>query len=263
MSLQMLIQAGPIKANELFGKLAETSADAVEARERLFEELKLELELHTTLEEQHLFPVLETNDDTRQRVEGAIRDNAHLRSLLDQLAVIPKNDEAFGARLLEVQLAFKLHAMDERKEILPAVKYALSEDHVQQAEQGFTAIVADAERIHHDAPLSQPDGLTELPKKTVRGNLETAESNAIKLTEMITNTVQETICETGPAAKAQRDLASVWLETVEHAFAVRREFYRHAAERQIQLTADVTKWWFQQNSEMMQLALSPFSQHLH
>ena len=50
--------AGPTKANELFARLSETSDGAVKTREKLFAELRAELELHTSLEEEHLFPIL-------------------------------------------------------------------------------------------------------------------------------------------------------------------------------------------------------------
>ena len=58
MTLKTLMLAGPTRANELFARIAETSGGAVKTREKLFAELKAELELHTSLEEQHLFPVL-------------------------------------------------------------------------------------------------------------------------------------------------------------------------------------------------------------
>ena len=39
-TIRQLIQTSPAKANELFGKLVETSGNAVKTRERLFSELK-------------------------------------------------------------------------------------------------------------------------------------------------------------------------------------------------------------------------------
>ena len=54
MDLLTLIQAGPTKANDLFARLCGTSGGAVKTRERLFTKLKAQLELHTSLEEQHL-----------------------------------------------------------------------------------------------------------------------------------------------------------------------------------------------------------------
>ena len=70
-TIRQLIQTSPAKANELFAKLVETSGNAVKTRERLFSELKEELELQMKLEEQHLFPVLESGK--RQRTSCPTR----------------------------------------------------------------------------------------------------------------------------------------------------------------------------------------------
>jgi hypothetical protein len=56
MNLRTLMQAGPTKANELFAKLGETSDGAVKTREKLFAELKTELELHATSRSNIFFP---------------------------------------------------------------------------------------------------------------------------------------------------------------------------------------------------------------
>ena len=110
-----LMQAGPAKANELFTRLAETSGTAVRTRERLFAELKGELEAHTDLEEQHLFPVLRKHAEAKELVAGAIRDNKELRAALADLDVLPKNDETFLAKLAELRRTFRQHARDERR----------------------------------------------------------------------------------------------------------------------------------------------------
>ena len=67
-TIRQLIQTSPAKATELFAKLAETSGNAVKTRERLFSELKEELELQMRLEEQHLFPVLRKRKETKDLV---------------------------------------------------------------------------------------------------------------------------------------------------------------------------------------------------
>ena len=84
MTLRTLMLAGPAKLNELFARLSETSDGAVKTRERLFAELKTELEQHTSLEEQHLFPVLRRNPETKGLVADAVRDNKELRAKLNQ-----------------------------------------------------------------------------------------------------------------------------------------------------------------------------------
>jgi len=56
-TIRQFIHTSPAKAMELFGGLLETSDSAIKTRERLFDQLKEELELLAALEEQHLFPV--------------------------------------------------------------------------------------------------------------------------------------------------------------------------------------------------------------
>lgn len=150
MNLRTLMQAGPTKANELFAKLSETSDGAVKTREKLFTELKTELELHTGLEEQHLFPILRRNAETKELITDAIKDNKELRAKLAELETLPKNDEAFPERLKELQKAFRQHARDEKRELLPAVQRALSEEQVQDVAQKIEAGVAEAEKAKQD-----------------------------------------------------------------------------------------------------------------
>ncbi|MCB4825373.1 hemerythrin domain-containing protein [Roseicella aerolata] len=150
MNLRTLMLAGPAKANELFARLSETSDGAVKTREKLFAELKAELELHTSLEEEHLFPVLRRNAETRGLVADAIRDNKELRAKLTELDALPKNDETFPERLRELQKTFRQHARDDKRELLPAVQRALSEEQVQGVAERMEAGLAEAEQAKQD-----------------------------------------------------------------------------------------------------------------
>jgi len=139
----------PAKANELFAKLSETSDGAVKTRERLFAELKADLEFHTSLEEQHLFPVLRRTPETKDLVADAIRDNKELRAKVAELDGMAKNDAIFSERLSELQKVFRQHARD-RKELLPAVQLALSEEQVQGVTDKMEAGIAGAEQAKQD-----------------------------------------------------------------------------------------------------------------
>jgi hypothetical protein len=150
MSLRTLTQAGPTRANELFAKLSDTSDGGVETREKLFTELKAELELHTGLEEHHLFPILRSNAETEEIVANAIRDNQELQAKLAELESLPKNDEAFPERLKALQNTFRQHARDEKHELLPAVQRALGEEQVQSIAEKIEAGGVEAEQAKHD-----------------------------------------------------------------------------------------------------------------
>lgn len=143
------MQTGTVKANELFVRLSETSDSAVKTREKLFAELKDELELHTYLEEQHLFPILRRNAETKELVTGAIKDNKELRAKIAELEALPKNDVTFSERLKELQKTFRQHARDEKRELLPTVQRALSEEQVQGVAEKIEADLAEAEKARH------------------------------------------------------------------------------------------------------------------
>ena len=127
-TIRQLIQSSPAKANELFAKLVDTSESAVKTREKLFSELKDELELLANLEEQHLFPVLRKHKDLRDLVKEATSDNKVTRKLLSELDHMPKDTEEFGVRVDELRKVFQQHVRDEKKDLLPAVLKALTDE---------------------------------------------------------------------------------------------------------------------------------------
>ena len=97
-TIRQLIQTAPAKANELLAKLVDTSDTAVKTRERLFSDLKAELELLATLEEEHLFPVLRKHKETKNLVSEALNDNKQTRKLIAELEQTPKESEEFARR---------------------------------------------------------------------------------------------------------------------------------------------------------------------
>jgi stress response protein YsnF len=150
MSLRTLMQEGSSKVNDLFARLSDTSEGAVKTREKLFGELKAELELHANLEEEFLFPLLRKNPETRGLVAEAIADNKNLRSRLTDLEALPKNGEAFLPLVTELQKAYRQHSRDEKKELLPAVQSALSAEQVQQVAEKMEAGIAEVEQARQD-----------------------------------------------------------------------------------------------------------------
>jgi hypothetical protein len=149
-TIRQLIQTNPVRANELFSRLIDTSETAVKTREKLFAELKDELELLAGLEEQHLFPVLRKHKDLKELVRDALNDNKATRKLLTELDHTPKDSEEFATRVTELRRVFQQHVRDDKKELLPAVLKALSDEEaevvVERIEAEKTAI-EEAKRV--------------------------------------------------------------------------------------------------------------------
>lgn len=150
LTLRTLMQAGPAKANELFTTLSETSGGALKTREKLFAELKAELNRHADLKQQHLFPALKKHADTKELVAAATSGIKEVREKLAELDALPKNHETFLANVVELRKLFRQHARNETKELLPAVQKALGEEKVQELTEKIESSLAEAERAKHD-----------------------------------------------------------------------------------------------------------------
>src|SRR5215211_2494089 len=138
-TIRQLIQTSPARANELFAKLVDTSENAVKTREKLFGELKDELERLASLEEQHLFPVLRKHKDLKELVRDALNDNKATRKLLAELDHTPKDSEEFAARVADLRRVFQQHVRDEKKELLLAILKALSDEEAEAVVESIEA----------------------------------------------------------------------------------------------------------------------------
>ena len=128
MTLRQTIQAAPEKTAELINKLSATSNQAVKTRESLFAQLNEELLRFVEIEEQHLLPLLRKRPETKDLATAALKGNKDLHAALAKLAALPKDNDAFLAELAELNKGFQQHVRNERKELLPAVLKALSDD---------------------------------------------------------------------------------------------------------------------------------------
>src|SRR5215207_7618555 len=186
-TIRQLIQTSPAKANELFAKLTETSGNAVKTREKLFADLKAELELQIKLEEQHLFPVLKKRKETKNLVSDALNDNKQTRKLLTELERTPKESEEFASKVAELRKAFQQHVRDERKELLPAVLKALDDEEaeaiVEKIEGAKRAEAEAAKRAEAEAVARQAREKVETVRQAAETVRQAAESvgNVVRL----------------------------------------------------------------------------------
>ena len=130
-TIRQLIQNSPARANELFAQLLDTSDTALKTREKLTAELTQELNEIAELEEKHLFPVLRKHKQTKDLVAEALSENKQMRKLLSELDKTPRDSEDFADRVTELRRVFQLHVRDGKKELLPAVLEALSDEETQ------------------------------------------------------------------------------------------------------------------------------------
>jgi hypothetical protein len=192
MTNERFTRTPPAKANELFEKLLATSDKAVKARERMLEDLKEELDLLATLQEQHLFPILRQHG-MHDLVRDATIDNDETRALLAELERMPKNDDAFLSRVAELRKAFQPHLRDDRKELLPAVLKVLSDEEANTvAEKVEDDMAAMDETKRAEAKRAREQGesvqrVTEDVADTLRAGVEGAQTMVRTMQESVQN----------------------------------------------------------------------------
>jgi stress response protein YsnF len=213
-TIRQLIQTGPAKANELLARLVDTSDTAIKTRERLFSELKTELELLATLEEEHLFPVLRKHKETKSLVSEALNDNKQTRKLIADLEQTPTESEEFATKVAELRKVFQQSVRDEKNELLPAILKALSDEEAQVIVENIEAEKAQIEEVRR-AEAEQRRAEARFQREQ--------EEKALAEQEEAAERAQET-------RKAARQTADAVLRTGEVAAESATQIARSAAE---------------------------------
>src|SRR5215207_5440460 len=242
-TIRQLIQTSPAKANELFAKLTETSGNAVKTREKLFADLKAELELQIKLEEQHLFPVLKKRKETKDLVSGALNDNKQTRKLLTELERTPKESKEFASKVAELRKAFQQHVRDERKELLPAVLKALDDEEAEAIVEKIEGAKAEAEAAKRAEAEAAKRAEAEAVARQAREKVETVRQAA----ESVGNVVRV-------SAQAPRRVAETAREAVQGGVGVAAQMAQRAADFGASSFSDVTRRW--QNAAASMTAVS-------
>ena len=150
MTLRQTIQSAPGQTAELIKKLSATSNQAVKTREGLFAKLSEELTRYVELEEQHFLPLLKKHSETKALAGDAVKANKDLRASLEKLSGMPKDTDEFLAELDELNKSFQQHVRNERKELLPAVLKALSDEEAGALAADIEGAVEDADKAKRD-----------------------------------------------------------------------------------------------------------------
>jgi iron-sulfur cluster repair protein YtfE (RIC family) len=119
------------KVAGLLEKIDETTERATKGREELFTQLKNELDIHTRIEEEILYPVLEEYEETRDISLEAYEEHALVKQLLGELAAAPKNDEQWTAKFTVLKENIEHHVEEEEGEMFKKARKVLSEDEIE------------------------------------------------------------------------------------------------------------------------------------
>lgn len=123
-----LLKADHRKVEELFSQLESARGPA---KLRLFEQIKMELDLHTQLEEKIFYPALEKPKQTHELTMEAYEEHDVVKKLLQQMSRAKSVTEEFEAQAKVLQENVEHHVEEEENELFPKAQEALSEDQIE------------------------------------------------------------------------------------------------------------------------------------
>jgi iron-sulfur cluster repair protein YtfE (RIC family) len=119
------------KVSGIFEKLEPTTERGVKTREELFAQLKLELEIHSKIEEQILYPVLKEAEETHDITLEAFEEHNVVKTLLTELDELSKDDETWEAKLTVLKENVEHHVEEEEGEMFKKARKVLSSEQIE------------------------------------------------------------------------------------------------------------------------------------
>jgi len=122
---------------EIFKKLEETTSRGIKSREKLFSQLKNEVEAHSHGEEATFYAVLKEYSEMEENVEEAMEEHDTVATLLEEMEELEKDSEEWSTKLREIKKNVLHHVKEEEGEIFKKAKTVLSKDQLQNLGKEF------------------------------------------------------------------------------------------------------------------------------
>src|SRR5215213_4524238 len=124
-----LLKADHRKVEELFSQLESARG---QAKLRVFEQIKMELELHTHIEEKIFYPALEKPKQTHDLTLEAYEEHEVGKKLLSQLGRARTANDEWEAQAKVLQENVEHHVEEEENELFPKAEAALGEEEIEE-----------------------------------------------------------------------------------------------------------------------------------
>ena len=124
------------KVEELFEQL-ESARGA--AKLRVFEQIKMELDLHTHIEEKIFYPALEKPRQTHDLTLEAYEEHDVVKKLLKEMSKAKSATEEWEAQAKVLQENVEHHVEEEENELFPKAQAALGEEEIEELGEELAA----------------------------------------------------------------------------------------------------------------------------
>lgn len=110
------------KVREILEEIRGTTNGAEKDRERLFSELKQELEIHTSFEERVFYPEAKEKTGMDDAIRDAMEEHDEAKQLLEALSEMEPTSEEWMETIQELTEALSHHIRDEEQKLFPAAR---------------------------------------------------------------------------------------------------------------------------------------------
>lgn len=125
------------KVAKLFKEIEGAGERAIKTKENLFEQLKSELELHTQIEEEYMYPLLEEAEETKDMTLEAYEEHDIVKTLIAEMEDEEVGSDVWSAKLKVMKENVEHHVSEEEEELFPEAEDVLSEEQMEQLAQSI------------------------------------------------------------------------------------------------------------------------------
>ena len=133
------------KVAKLFKEIEGTSESAKKTKANLYARLKDELEQHTQLEEQQLYPFLKDCEATKDMVLEAYEEHDIVKTLLSELEEEEVGSDTWATKHKVMKENVEHHVSEEEEELLPEAESALSDKELNKLSQNIAEAKAQTQ----------------------------------------------------------------------------------------------------------------------
>jgi hemerythrin-like domain-containing protein len=110
---------------------------AMKSREKLFIQLKDDLEAHSHGEEAAFYSALRENAEMVDLINEATEEHAEVQNLLEDLEELGPESEEWGSKLADLKKSVLRHVKEEEGEIFKKAKEILEKEEIQRLGKEF------------------------------------------------------------------------------------------------------------------------------
>jgi hypothetical protein len=116
-------------------------------RLEILNRIRSEIESHTSLEEQFVYPVLENFEPLKREVFGFWREHERLRQELRNLIAVCQDDRQFQTQMIQVNQAFEDHIKEEESRIFPEAFKVVPKDQLVKIDRNLHSAVQLTKKV--------------------------------------------------------------------------------------------------------------------